>query len=100
MSKIDIITKANELQERSIKMKKEFDSLKKEWLNFFSKLYDKLPNEMVTDEYYKKFPGKRTPKIIKKLNGWPGDISPAMLVKLGEEFEANHNYYVRNQKEK
>ncbi len=69
-------------------IKERFDKLKKDYIQFFIKISDKKDLKE-----FNEFPGKRTPKIVKKLFNYPGDISPAMLVTLAKEIKENEDFY-------
>jgi len=78
-----------DIYERSINLKKEFNDLKKAYVDFF---------KTIDFFAYSELPGKRTPKIVMKLQKFPGDISPNMLVVLGKEIEENIDFYEKNRR--
>ena len=71
----------------SKEIKERFDNLKKEYKDFFKKIFNEK------DVKVNNLPGKRTSKIVKKLFNFPGDISPAMLVTLAKEINENEKFY-------
>ncbi len=80
--------KTQELLQKSIEVKNQFDELKKEYKDFFHNI-----SKEKKIKKFDEFPGKRTPKIVMKLFNYPGDISPAMLLALAKEITENKDFY-------
>jgi len=78
----------NYFMKEAEEIKSRFDSLKKDYKDFFLKISVKKDIKE-----FKEFPGKRTPKITYKLFNYPGDISPAMLLTLAKEINENKDFY-------
>jgi hypothetical protein len=66
------------LKERTLKMTEEFKAIREAYL----KLY-----ESIDFERFDELGGKRQPKILMKMNHFPGDITPTMLVSLINDVE-------------
>ena len=78
----------NYFMEEASEIKRRFDSLKKEYKSFFKEII-----HFKNIESFDELPGKRTPKIVRKLFNFPGDISPAMLLTLAKEIKEHLKFY-------
>ena len=78
-----------ELLNKTSKLNEDFKNLKNEIKKEIGEFMKSNSKELLI----KDLPGKRTPKIVKKLFYYPGDISPAMLEALMKEIKENKDFY-------
>lgn len=66
------------LKKRTLKMAEEFKSIREGYLELYQDM---------DFEYFEELGGKRQPTIVRKMNHYPGDITPTMLVSLVKDVE-------------